>query len=136
MIKIKQIRNLCSAGTYANGLDICKPGKIRKARIDCVDAETVNARALVLGNFGYYHNVQIALDSRKSDVLDDFRCDCYEQTTMTTPCRHCVALALALACDGDNALGLALAPQNAAFEKPGLEKVTAPEGTADADSQN
>ena len=116
MLKVKHIRNLCSAGTYANGLDICKPGKIRKVRINRIDSDTVNARALVLGNFGYYHNVQISLDARKSTVLDDFHCDCYEKTTTTAPCRHCVALALALACDGDNALGLALDTQNPASE--------------------
>lgn len=118
MLKVKHVRALCSAGTYAAGLGICKPGKIRKARINRIDDDTVNARALVLGNFGYYHNVQIALDARKSNVLDDYKCDCYEQTTLKTPCRHCVALALALTCDGDNELGLALEPRDVVFETP------------------
>lgn len=116
MLKVKHVRALCSAGTYAAGLDICKPGKIRKARVTRIDADTVNARALVLGNFGYYHNVQLALDARKSSVLDDYRCDCYEQTTLKTPCRHCIALGLALASDGDNALNLALDPQEVSFD--------------------
>ena len=125
MLKVKHVRALCSAGTYAGGLDICKPGKIRKARINRIDADTVNARALVLGNFGYYHNVQIALDARKSNILDDYRCDCYEQTTLKTPCRHCVALALALASDGDNALGLALEPREVVFDIPEVPEVPA-----------
>lgn len=123
MLKVKHVRALCSAGTYAGGLEICKPGKIRKARVNRIDADTVNARALVLGNFGYYHNVQIALDARKSSVLDDYRCDCYEQTTLKTPCRHCVALALALTCDGENALGLALDPQEVVFDIPEVVEI-------------
>lgn len=108
MLKVEQVRGQCSAGAYVNGLEICKPGKIRKARVDRIDDDTVRARALVLGNFGYYHNVQITLDTRRTSALDNYTCDCYEQTTLKSPCRHCVALALALASDGSNPVGLAL----------------------------
>lgn len=116
MLKIKHIRSFCSAGTYSAGLEICKPGKIRKIRTEQVDDLTVNARALVLGNFGYYHNVRLALDGTKPNILDDYSCDCYEQTQLKTPCRHCIALLLALASDGTNALDCALEPQQIGFD--------------------
>lgn len=116
MLKIKHIRTFCSTGTYSAGMDICKPGKIRKIRVEKVDDLTVNARALVLGNFGYYHNVRVALDGTKPNILDDYSCDCYEQTQLKTPCRHCIALLLALACDGTNALECALEPQDIGFD--------------------
>ena len=108
MLKIKHIRSFCSAGTYAAGLEICKPGKIRKLRVEHIDDDTVKANALVLGNFGYYHNARLVLDARRNNLLDDYRCDCYEQTQLKHPCRHCIALALALAADGTNPLGAAL----------------------------
>ncbi len=123
MLKVKHVRALCSAGTYTGGLSICKPGKIRKAIVHRVDSDTVSARALVQGNFGYYHNVRLALNARKADVLDDYKCDCYEQTTLKTPCRHCIALALALASDGGNALGIALEPQEVIFDTPEVPEV-------------
>ena len=124
MLKIKHIRTFCSTGTYAAGMDICKPGKIRKSRVDKVDDMTVNARALVLGNFGYYHNVRVALDGTKPNILDDYNCDCYEQTQLKTPCRHCVALLLALASDGSNAVGIALDSQKIGFDiEPEIQDV-------------
>ena len=126
MLKIKHIRSFCSAGTYAAGLEICKPGKIRKLRVEHIDDDTVKANALVLGNFGYYHNARLVLDARRNNLLDDYRCDCYEQTQLKHPCRHCIALALALAADGTNPLGAALeAPQEAEPDVPVAEPVAA-----------
>lgn len=138
MLKIKHIRSFCSAGTYAAGLEICKPGKVRKLRVDHIDADTVKANALVLGNFGYYHNARLVLDARRNNLLDDYRCDCYEQTQLKHPCRHCIALALALAADGENPLGAALeckqeepeAPVQPVVEPMAADPVETPEAFA------
>lgn len=128
MLKIKHVRNFCSAGTYAAGMEICKPGKIRKLQVDRIDEDTVKARALVLGNFGYYHNARLVLDARRNNLLDDYRCDCYEQTQLKHPCRHCIALALALASDGGDPMGAALAarPESAQPEAPQMPEPVLP----------
>lgn len=108
MLKLKHIKAICSTETYSNGRQLCKPGKVRKVKVTNIDADTVSAHALVLGNFGYYHDVKLTLNAAKRTVIDGYDCDCYEQSQQKAACRHCVALAMALAVDGEDALGCRL----------------------------
>ena len=92
MLKVSDVKALCSATTYANGEEIFQAGNLRKVRMD---EKTCTVSGLVLGNFGYYHNVRVILNAKRDGVVDDYECDCYELTQLRSPCRHCVALALA-----------------------------------------
>lgn len=108
MLKLQHIKAICSTETYNNGRLLCKPGKIRKVKVTHIDADTVAANGLVLGNFGYYHDVKLTLNAHKRSVIDGYDCDCYEQSQQKAACRHCVALAMALAVDGEVDLGCRL----------------------------
>lgn len=94
MLKVSNVKALCSATTYTDGEEIFQAGNLRKVRKVRVDAETETVSGLVLGNFGYYHNVRMTLNKRKAGVVDAYECDCYELTQLRSPCRHCIALAL------------------------------------------
>lgn len=96
MLKKSNVKALCSATTYTDGDTIFQAGNLRKVRKIQVDDGAYAVSGLVLGNFGYYHNVRITLNSRKTHLLDSYDCDCYELTQLRTPCRHCIALALAM----------------------------------------
>lgn len=96
MLKKSNVKALCSATTYTDGDAIFQSGGLRKIRKVQVDDGTYAVSGLVLGNFGYYHNVRITLNSRKTHLLDSYDCDCYELTQLRTPCRHCIALALSM----------------------------------------
>lgn len=96
MLKASNVKALCSATTYTDGDAIFRSGDLRKVRRIQVDDATCAVSGLVLGNFGYYHNVRITLNSRKTHLLDSYDCDCYELTQLRSPCRHCIALALSM----------------------------------------
>lgn len=96
MLKASNVKALCSATTYTDGDAIFRSGDLRKVRKIQVDDATCAVSGLVLGNFGYYHNVRITLNSRKTHLLDSYDCDCYELTQLRSPCRHCIALALSM----------------------------------------
>ena len=96
MLKKSNVKALCSATTYTDGDTIFQAGNLRKVRKIQVDDGAYAVSGLVLGNFGYYHNVRITLNSRKTHLLDSYDCDCYELTQLRTPCRHCIALALSM----------------------------------------
>ncbi len=110
MLKVKHIKAICSTETYNNGRLLCQPGKVRKVKVTHVDDGTISASGLVLGNFGYYHAVKISMSIAKRNIIEDYDCNCYEQSLQKAPCRHCVALAFALAVDGEVDLGCRLDP--------------------------
>lgn len=139
MLKVKHIKAICSTDTFNNALQLCQPGKIRKAKAVRLDQDSVTAKGLVLGNFGYYHQVQLALHRSKRNIVDGYDCDCYELTCRKGPCRHCIALGLALAEDGEVDLGCRLEPEEeepepalpvkeifAAFQEPAAEAPASP----------
>ena len=97
MLNVSNVKSLCSAATYTDGSAIFQAGDLRKIRKVQVDDATYAVSGLVLGNFGYYHNVRLTLNTRKTHVVDGYDCDCYELTQLRSPCRHCIALALAMA---------------------------------------
>lgn len=118
MLKIENIKAICSTDTYDNGRQLCKPGLVRKVQVTELDADTVKAKGLVQGNFGYFHGVKLTLNSEQRNIVENYDCNCYEFTRIKEPCRHCIALALALAEDGETDLGCRL--------KPGKKKKEAP----------
>ena len=97
MLNVSNVKALCSATTYTDGQAIFQAGDLRKVRTVWVDHNTCSLTGLVLGNFGYYHNVRLTLNREKPNLLDSYQCDCYEQTQLRSPCRHCIALALSAA---------------------------------------
>lgn len=97
MLNVSNVKAICSAGTFTDGKAIFDAGNLRKVRKNQVDENTCAVSGLVLGNFGYYHNVRITLNRSKLSVIDGYNCDCYEQSRQNTPCRHCIALALSVA---------------------------------------
>ena len=82
MLKASNAKALCSATTYTDGDAIFQAGNLRKIRKVQVDDATYAVSGLVLGNFGYYHNVRITLNSRKTHLVDSYDCDCYELTQL------------------------------------------------------
>lgn len=117
MLKTENIKALCSTDTFDNGRRLCRPGKIRKVQTVKLDRETVKARGLVLGNFGFYHTVRLVLNLRCRNIVESYECDCYELTRTNEPCRHCVALAMALAENGEVDLGCKLEPVDAGVDQ-------------------
>lgn len=97
MLKVSNVKALCSTSTYTDGLQLCQPENIRKVKKTVIDDNATNVSGLVLGNFGYFHNVRLTLHRQKTNIVDGYDCDCYELTRMKSPCRHCIALALSLA---------------------------------------
>ena len=126
MLKASNVKALCSATTYTDGDAIFQAGDLRKIRKVQVDDGIYAVSGLVLGNFGYYHNVRITLNSRKTHLLDSYDCDCYELTQLRTPCRHCIALALAMV-DEDEEDETATVPFEPAAEPemPSVEELLA-----------
>lgn len=123
MLKASNVKALCSATTYTDGDAIFRSGDLRKVRKIQVDDATCAVSGLVLGNFGYYHNVRITLNSRKTHLLDSYDCDCYELTQLRSPCRHCIALALSMVDEEEEAA----APFEPAAEpeKPSVDELLA-----------
>ena len=123
MLKASNVKALCSATTYTDGDAIFRSGALRKVRKIQVDDATCAVSGLVLGNFGYYHNVRITLNSRKTHLLDSYDCDCYELTQLRSPCRHCIALALSMVDEEEEAA----APFEPAAEpeKPSVDELLA-----------
>lgn len=123
MLKASNVKALCSATTYTDGDAIFRSGNLRKVRKIQVDDATCAVSGLVLGNFGYYHNVRITLNSRKTHLLDSYDCDCYELTQLRSPCRHCIALALSMVDEEEEAA----APFEPAAEpeKPSVDELLA-----------
>lgn len=113
MLKTENIKALCSTDTFDNGRRLCRSENIRKVQAVKLDTETIKARGLVLGNFGFYHTVKLVLNMRCRNIVESYDCDCYELTRTNEPCRHCVALAMALAEDGETDLGCRLEPVEA-----------------------
>ena len=101
MLKVRNVKALCSASTYTDGEAIFRAGNLRKVRKVRVDEGVYAVSGMVLGNFGYYHNVRMTLKENKVGVVDGYECDCYEMTQLMSPCRHCIALALAVAEEED-----------------------------------
>lgn len=99
MLKASNVKSLCSATTYTDGDAIFQAGDLRKIKKVQVDDGTYAVSGLVLGNFGYYHNVRLTL---KNQAVTGYDCDCYELTQLRTPCRHCVALSLAMVDEEDD----------------------------------
>ena len=89
MLNVSNVKALCSATTYTDGQAIVQAGDLRKIQEVWVDNNTCSLTGLVLGNFGYYHNVRLTLNREKSNLLDSYQCDCYELTQLRSPCRHC-----------------------------------------------
>ena len=123
MLKASNVKALCSATTYTDGDAIFRSDDLRKVRKIQVDDATCAVSGLVLGNFGYYHNVRITLNSRKTHLLDSYDCDCYELTQLRSPCRHCIALALSMVDEEEEAA----APFEPAAEpeKPSVDELLA-----------
>ena len=121
MLKASNVKALCSATTYTDGDAIFRSGDLRKVRKIQVDDATCAVSGLVLGNFGYYHNVRITLNSRKTHLLDSYDCDCYELTQLRSPCRHCIALALSMV-DEEEEAAAPFAPA-AEPEKPSVDEL-------------
>lgn len=117
MLKTENIKALCSTDTFDNGRRLCRSENIRKVRTVKLDTETVKARGLVLGNFGFYHTVKLVLNMRCRNIVESYDCDCYELTRTNEPCRHCVALAMALAEDGGIDLGCKPEPAEAGMNQ-------------------
>lgn len=132
MLNMSKLKSLCSATAFANAKAIHDAGTIRKIRVVRVDEHTASVSGLVPGNFGYYHNTQLTLNSARSRVIEDFHCDCYEQTQQTAPCRHCLALAMTQASEAEEPAAQESAPT--AAETPAEPQVSAePEVPADSE---
>ncbi len=132
MLKQKHIKAICSTETFHNGRLLCKPGKVRKVKVTHIDEDHIAANALVLGNFGYFHTVKVTLNAAKRNFVDSYDCTCYEQSQQVAPCRHCVALAIALAVDSEEDLGCRLDPV------PGMDdedEVASPAPVAEAPAE-
>ena len=97
MLNDKKVEVLgCSTTAYADGQDIFQAGNLRKVKLEWSSTHSAVVTGLVLGNFGYYHNVRVTMNKAKSRIVDSYECDCYEQTMLKSPCRHCVALAMSV----------------------------------------
>lgn len=125
MLKASNVKALCSATTYTDGDAIFQAGNLRKIRKVQVDDATYAVSGLVLGNFGYYHNVRITLNSRKTHLVDSYDCDCYELTQLRSPCRHCIALALAMVDEAEEAAVSVPFEPAADPEKPSADELLA-----------
>lgn len=133
MLKYSNVKALCSTTTYSDGLAVCKPENIRKLQKTQLDADTVNVRALVLGNFGYYHNVRLTLNREKVNIVDGYSCDCHELTRLSTPCRHCIALALSLA-EEDEEEEVSIPAVDALWDMDDQPEAEEPEEAAEPDA--
>lgn len=120
MLKLENIKAIASTDMYANGRRLCVPGKIRKVQITDLDEGACKINGLVQGNFGFFHTAKLTLNSKYTNVVENYECNCYEYSRTKHVCRHCIALALAVAEDGEVDFGYKL--------KPGLKKrsVTVP----------
>lgn len=130
MLKIKHIKAQGKSDYYIAGQEICKPGNIRKVQFNKIDEDVTEVQALVMGNFGFFHTVKLGLNFRKPNVIDSCRCNCYEKTQIKSPCRHGIALALALASDGKREFDFALEPRIDPFEDDAEEITFEPQTVA------
>lgn len=110
MLKIDNIKAICSTDTYDNGSRLCAPGKVRKIQITELGEETCKVRGLVQGNFGFFHTARLTLNSNHPSILENYDCNCHAFSQSKSACRHCIALALAVAEDGETDFGVRLKP--------------------------
>ena len=75
MLKVRNVKALCTASTYTDGEAIFRAGNLRKVRKVRVDEGVYAVSGMVLGNFGYYHNVRMTLKENKVGVVDGYECD-------------------------------------------------------------
>lgn len=101
MLRKENIKAICSIDTFDNGRKLCKQGNIRKVQINDMGDYGVKVTGLVKGNFGFFHTVKLTLNSDYRNVIEGYDCNCYEFTVSKGPCRHCAALAMALAEDSE-----------------------------------
>ncbi len=110
MFKLENVKAFCAtdSDTFTIARNLCKPETVRKASCTEVDENIVRVKGLVLGNFGYFHSVQLTLDRQLRNGISSFNCDCYELTHVKGLCRHCAALAMAVAEDSGVDVGVKL----------------------------
>lgn len=110
MLKKENIKAICSIDTFDKGSKLCTKGNIRKVNINNMGEYGVKVTGLVKGNFGFYHTVKLTLNPGCRNAIEGYDCNCYEFTISKGPCRHCAALALALAEDSPEDFGFKLPP--------------------------
>lgn len=135
MLKTDNIKAICSTDTYDNGRRLCAPGKIRKIQITQLGEETCKVRGLVQGNFGFFHSTRLTLNSSHPSIVENYDCNCYDFSQSPSPCRHCIALALAVAEDGTIDFGARLKPGKPKEEPPVPEIPVRPTGYPDPAEQ-
>ena len=94
MLKVSNVKKLCEPSTLSEAMTLCQGDRICNVQQTVVDADTTKIQGMVLGNFNYYHEVHLTLNRHKNNMVAGYSCDCYEQSVLKTPCRHCIALAL------------------------------------------
>ena len=111
MLKKENIKAICSIDTFDNSLKLCKQDNIIKVQINDMGEYGVKVTGLVKGNFGFYHTSKLTLNPNYRNIIEGYDCNCYEIETIKGPCRHCMALALALAEDSDENFDFKLKPR-------------------------